>query len=74
MREAFTQKTTEEMWARNPDYKKFPAVACYNKGYRLQNAGGVDGKLSVKVELGLLNTKYVYHVTTLHLEPINMYY
>jgi hypothetical protein len=47
------------MWARNPDYKKFPAVACYNKGYRLANPANVDAVASVKFELGLLNTEYV---------------
>lgn len=47
------------MWARNPDYKKFPAAACYNKGYRLANPANVDAVASVKFELGLLNTEYV---------------
>ncbi|KAG7119698.1 hypothetical protein HYQ45_014876 [Verticillium longisporum] len=58
VREAFTKKTTDEMWNRNPDRKRFPAVACYNKGYHLQNPNGIDGKLSAKVELGLLHTDY----------------
>ncbi|APA16003.1 hypothetical protein SS1G_10104 [Sclerotinia sclerotiorum 1980 UF-70] len=57
-REAFTQKTTLEMWKRNPDYNKFPAVACYNKGYHLQNPSGQDGRVSAKLSLGLLNTDY----------------
>lgn len=57
VREAFTKKTTEEMWARNADYVKFPAVACYNKGYRLKDPAGIDGLLSAKLSLGQLNTE-----------------
>lgn len=57
-REAFSKKTTQEMWARNPDYKKFPAVACYNKGYSLQRPQGRDGLVSAKLELGQLHTDY----------------
>ncbi|CAD6455024.1 49425a7a-c500-48da-8952-3b8c7ecc8bb7 [Sclerotinia trifoliorum] len=57
-REAFTRKTTLEMWNRNPDYNKYPAVACYNKGYHLQNPSGQAGRVSVKLELGLLHTNY----------------
>ncbi|KAH8710039.1 hypothetical protein GQ44DRAFT_690355 [Phaeosphaeriaceae sp. PMI808] len=56
-REAFTKKTVEEMWNRNPDYTKFPATVCYNKGYRTKN-GNLDGLVSAKFELGLLNTDY----------------
>ncbi|KAM0281235.1 hypothetical protein ACHAQH_003666 [Verticillium albo-atrum] len=57
-REAFTKKTTQEMWDRNPDYAKFPAAACYNKGYRLADPAKIDGLRSAKFELGLLNTDY----------------
>ncbi|KAH6696899.1 hypothetical protein F5X68DRAFT_257211 [Plectosphaerella plurivora] len=57
-REAFTKKTVEEMWRRNPDRRKFPATVCYNKGYRLRNGNGFDGRVSVKFELGLLSTDY----------------
>ncbi|KFA81152.1 hypothetical protein S40288_01036 [Stachybotrys chartarum IBT 40288] len=57
-REAFTKATTEDMWAKNPDYNKFPAAVCYNKGYRLETPANVDGFASVKFELGLLNTDY----------------
>ncbi|ATZ49215.1 hypothetical protein BCIN_04g03920 [Botrytis cinerea B05.10] len=57
-RETFTQTTTKEMWARNPDYNKYPAVVCYNKGYSLKNAAGVTGKVSAKLSLGMLNTDY----------------
>lgn len=56
-REQFSKKTTAEMWARNPDYQKFPAAICYNKGYKLQNATGIDGLVSAKLELGQLNTE-----------------
>ncbi|KAH7118565.1 hypothetical protein B0J13DRAFT_532641 [Dactylonectria estremocensis] len=58
-REAFTKKTTQEMWDRNPDYAKFPAAACYNKGYRLADPAKVAGVVSAKFELGLLNTESV---------------
>ncbi|KAH7012935.1 hypothetical protein EDB80DRAFT_862910 [Ilyonectria destructans] len=58
-REAFTKKTTQEMWDRNPDYEKFPAAACYNKGYRLADPAKVAGLTSAKFELGLLNTECV---------------
>ncbi|KAJ4393369.1 hypothetical protein N0V93_002577 [Gnomoniopsis smithogilvyi] len=57
-REAFTKKTTAEMWARNPDYSKFPAAICYNKAYSLQDPNGKDGLLSAKLSLGVLNTDY----------------
>ncbi|KAH6707211.1 hypothetical protein EV126DRAFT_488840 [Verticillium dahliae] len=57
-REAFTKKTTQEMWDRNPDYAKFPAAACYNKGYTLADPAKIDGLRSAKFELGLLNTDY----------------
>ncbi|KAH7141847.1 hypothetical protein EDB81DRAFT_869797 [Dactylonectria macrodidyma] len=57
-REAFTKKTTQEMWDRNPDYTRFPAAACYNKGYRLADPAKIDGLVSAKFELGLLNTDY----------------
>lgn len=56
-REAFTKKTTEEMWARNPDYDKFPAAICYNKGYDLEDPKGMDGLLNAKMDLGVLNTE-----------------
>lgn len=56
-REEFSKKTTAEMWARNPDYQKFPAAICYNKGYKLQNPAGIDGLVSAKLELGQLNTE-----------------
>lgn len=56
-REEFSKKTTAEMWARNPDYQKFPAAVCYNKGYKLQNPAGMDGLVSAKLELGQLNTE-----------------
>ncbi|KAK3984237.1 hypothetical protein QBC44DRAFT_202191, partial [Cladorrhinum sp. PSN332] len=57
-REEFTKATTNEMWARNPDYKKFPAAVCYNKGYRVKDPALTEGLVSVKFELGLLNTDY----------------
>ncbi|KAH8588061.1 hypothetical protein B0O99DRAFT_601087 [Bisporella sp. PMI_857] len=58
VREEFTKKTTSDMWSRNPDRKKYHAAICYNKGYRVQNPSGIAGKLSAKVELGLLHTDY----------------
>ncbi|KAI9155079.1 hypothetical protein HJFPF1_07646 [Paramyrothecium foliicola] len=58
-REAFTKKTTAEMWARNPNRARFPAVVCYNQGYSLQNPSNIDGKADVDFKLGALNTEYV---------------
>ena len=46
------------MWARNPDRNRFPAVACYNKGYRLQNPKNIGGIINAKMSLGVLNTEY----------------
>ncbi|TGO15300.1 hypothetical protein BTUL_0042g00710 [Botrytis tulipae] len=57
-REKFTQATTANMWARNPDYNKYPAVVCYNKGYSVRNPAGIAGKVSAKLSLELLNTNY----------------
>jgi hypothetical protein len=45
------------MWNRNPDFAKFHATICYNKGYRLQNPAGIAELGSAKLELGLLNTE-----------------
>ncbi|TEY33281.1 hypothetical protein BOTCAL_0687g00040 [Botryotinia calthae] len=57
-RETFTQTTTKEMWARNPNYNQYPAAICYNKAYSLKNAAGIAGKVSAKLSLGVLNTDY----------------
>ncbi|RYP08443.1 hypothetical protein DL764_001899 [Monosporascus ibericus] len=57
-REKFTQATTNAMWDRNPDYNRFPAVACYNKGYSLKDPNNIDGLVSAKFELGLLSTDF----------------
>ncbi|KAK1991770.1 hypothetical protein LX36DRAFT_734445 [Colletotrichum falcatum] len=57
-RETFTQQTTDAMWKKNPDPSKFPAAVCYNKGYRLENPDGVDGKASVTLRSNLLHTDY----------------
>ncbi|KAI9166503.1 hypothetical protein HJFPF1_02609 [Paramyrothecium foliicola] len=57
-REEFTKKTTAEMWARNPDRRKFPGVVCYNKGYGVANSRNIDGKISAQLRLGVLNTDY----------------
>ncbi|KAJ4422990.1 hypothetical protein N0V82_002384 [Gnomoniopsis sp. IMI 355080] len=57
VRETFTKKTTQDMWARNPDYTKYPAAICYNKGYTLKDPNGKDGLLSAKLSLGMLNTE-----------------
>ncbi|KAK2050016.1 hypothetical protein LZ31DRAFT_257164 [Colletotrichum somersetense] len=39
-RKLLTSTQVEEMWKRNPDYNKYPATACYSKGYRLKNPNG----------------------------------
>jgi hypothetical protein len=45
------------MWARNPDRNKYPAAICYNKGYSVKDNSGITGKVSAKLELGLLSTE-----------------
>ena len=45
------------MWNRNPDYAKYHAAICYNKGYRLNNPAGITELASAKLDLGLLNTE-----------------
>lgn len=70
-REAFTKKTTQEMWDRNPDYAKFPAAACYNKGYTLADPAKIDGLRSAKFELGLLNTEFVPQSVLKFCDPAN---
>jgi hypothetical protein len=45
------------MWNRNPDYAKYHAAICYNKGYRLSNPAGITELASAKLDLGLLNTE-----------------
>ncbi|KAK8042843.1 hypothetical protein PG994_013326 [Apiospora phragmitis] len=57
-REAFTKKTAEAMWAKNPDPAKFAAAICYNEAYDLEDPKGMDGLTSVKMTLGPLNTDY----------------
>ncbi|KAK1566306.1 uncharacterized protein LY79DRAFT_674819 [Colletotrichum navitas] len=57
-RETFTKQTTDEMWKKNPDPAKFPAVVCYNKGYHLADPNGVDGKASVTLRFNLLKVNY----------------
>jgi hypothetical protein len=57
-REAFTQKTTAAMMAKNPDPAKFQAAACYNKAFSVADPAKIDGQNSVKFSLGLLNTDY----------------
>ncbi|PVH96451.1 hypothetical protein DM02DRAFT_535258 [Periconia macrospinosa] len=57
-REKFTKETVAALWDRNPDYTKYAAAVCYNKGYRLANPAGITELASAKLELGLLNTDY----------------
>jgi hypothetical protein len=57
-REAFTQQTTKEMMARNPDPARFQAAACYNQGFSVADPANIDGQNSVEFSLGLLNTDY----------------
>ncbi|KAK7955991.1 uncharacterized protein PG986_005213, partial [Apiospora aurea] len=57
-REAFTKKTAEDMWAKNPDPAKFAAAICYNEAYDLEDPKGMDGLTSAKMTLGPLNTDY----------------
>ncbi|KAH3992737.1 hypothetical protein HBI25_203520 [Parastagonospora nodorum] len=57
-RESFTQQTTREMMARNPDPARFQAAACYNNAFTVADPANIDGQNSVKFSLGLLNTDY----------------
>ncbi|KAF6835290.1 hypothetical protein CPLU01_04370 [Colletotrichum plurivorum] len=57
-REAFTQKTTSEMWKRNPNPSKYRAAVCYNKGYRVKNWNNVAGKAKVTLRSSVLHTNY----------------
>ncbi|KAK8127373.1 hypothetical protein PG984_008481 [Apiospora sp. TS-2023a] len=57
-REEFTKKTAAEMWAKNPDPKKFAAAICYNESYDLRDPKGMDGLNSAKMSLGPLHTNY----------------
>ncbi|KAK1980902.1 hypothetical protein LZ30DRAFT_658585 [Colletotrichum cereale] len=57
-RETFTQQTTDEMFKNNPDPAKFPAAICYNKGYRLADPNGIDGKASVTLRSNVLHVNY----------------
>lgn len=68
-REAFTKKTIDEMWRRNPDYRKYPAAICYNKGYHFQN-GKWSGYVKAKFELYTLWTNY----DCMYMEHGNQFY
>ncbi|KAH7311266.1 hypothetical protein B0I35DRAFT_336208, partial [Stachybotrys elegans] len=57
-REEFTKRTTAGMWARNPDYRRYPAAICYNKGYRLRNPSGIAARVSEELKLEPLHTNY----------------
>ncbi|KAK7981503.1 hypothetical protein PG996_009194 [Apiospora saccharicola] len=57
-RESFTKKTAADMWAKNPDPKKFAAAICYNESYDLRDPKGMDGLNSAKMSLGPLHTNY----------------
>lgn len=46
------------MWSSNPDRSRYPAVACYNKGYSLRDNNGKAGLISARLSLGVLNTDY----------------
>ncbi|KAI9166404.1 hypothetical protein HJFPF1_02505 [Paramyrothecium foliicola] len=57
-REAFTQQTTQAMFANNPDPARFQAAACYNQAFDFADPANVDGQTSVEFSQGLLNTDY----------------
>lgn len=54
-REAFTQATTAAMFAKRG---AFPGVVCYNQGYTVNDDALVDGKVSARLDLGILNVDY----------------
>ncbi|GME39154.1 uncharacterized protein LTHEOB_8999 [Neofusicoccum parvum] len=56
VREEFTKKTVEEMWARRPDDNV--AAICYNMDYTVSKPDQVSELASVKLSSGLLNTDY----------------
>lgn len=58
-REQFTKATVAQMWAKNPDPKKYAAAICNNVGYKFKNGdGGAIGKSSVDLKQGSLHTNY----------------
>ncbi|KLU82630.1 hypothetical protein MAPG_01701 [Magnaporthiopsis poae ATCC 64411] len=58
-REEFTKATVAQMWAENPDPKKYAAAICNNVGYTLKNGNaGAIGKVSVELKKGSLHTNY----------------
>ncbi|KAL0564153.1 hypothetical protein V5O48_017899 [Marasmius crinis-equi] len=56
-REQFTP-TTELRWNRNPNPGKYPAVACYSKGWRVKNPSGISAVQSMELSLGALKLDY----------------
>lgn len=46
------------MWQNNPNPGKWPAVVCYNKGWRVKNAGAISDVVDVNLKMGALHTDY----------------
>lgn len=55
-REAFTQATVADMWAKNTDKANAPAAICYNMGYKVTVPATALAKANLKT--GLLKTDY----------------
>jgi hypothetical protein len=57
-RETFTKQTTALMYQKNPDPRRWPAVACYNKGWRVKDYGAISDVVSMRLNLGAFHTNY----------------
>jgi hypothetical protein len=57
-RETFTKETTALMYRNNPDPRRFPAVACYNKGWRVKDRRAISDVVSMRLNLGAFHTNY----------------
>ncbi|KAF2853267.1 hypothetical protein T440DRAFT_466247 [Plenodomus tracheiphilus IPT5] len=59
------------MWNRNPDYEKYPAAICYNKGYNFQHENKWSGRVRAELKLGeFLHTDY----DCMYMEGGNQFY
>jgi hypothetical protein len=57
-REAFTKQTTALMYQNNPDRRRWPAVACYNKGWSVKDRSRISDVVSMRLNLGAFHTNY----------------
>jgi hypothetical protein len=57
-RETFTKQTTSLMWQNNPDPARWVGVACYNKGWDVDDRSAISDVVNVNLKLGALHTNY----------------